>query len=330
MRKWSGFPARLSNEANIRRLCHCLSCLLVIAGAAAQPYPSKPVRWILPAAAGGSNDTAARLVAPRLSEALGQPVVVDNRGGAGGNIAMEVVSKAAPDGYTIAQVSTIQAMNASFYRNLQYDLMRDMAPVAELISLTTVMVVHPSVPARNPAELIAYARANPGKLNFVSGTNGATGHYLKYLTGVDMTIVLYKGTPPAVTELVGGQGHVMVATSSDVMPFVKIGKLRALALSSSMQRSPLFPELPPLADTVPGFEQPIWYGVIVPLRTPAAVIRRLHAEFTQIMRNTELRQRLNALGYEVTIGTTEQFGQRIRNEVAKWPNVVQAMGGPIN
>jgi tripartite-type tricarboxylate transporter receptor subunit TctC len=257
-------------------------------------------------------------------------VVVDNRGGAGGNIAMEVASKAAPDGYTIAQVSTIQAMNASFYRNLQYDLMRDMAPVAELISLTTVMVVHPAVPARNPAELIAYARANPGKLNFVSGTNGATGHYFKYLTGVDMTIVLYKGTPPAVTELVGGQGHVMVATSSDVMPFAKIGKLRALALTSSTQRSQLFPELPPLADTVPGFEQPIWYGVIVPVRTPAAVIRRLHGEFTQIMRNADLRQRLNALGYEITIGTSEQFGQRIRNEVAKWPNVVQAMGGPIN
>jgi tripartite-type tricarboxylate transporter receptor subunit TctC len=221
-------------------------------------------------------------------------------------------------------------MNASFYRKLQYDLMRDMLPVAELISLTTVMVVHPAVPARNPAELIAYARANPGKLNFVSGTNGATGYYLKYLTGVDMTIVLYKGTPPAVTELVGGQGHVMVATSSDVMPFAKIGKLRALALTSSTQRSPLFPELPPLADTVPGFEQPIWYGVIVPVRTPAAVIRRLHAEFTHIMQNADLRQRLHALGYEVTIGTTEQFGQRIRNEVAKWPNVVQAMGGPIN
>jgi tripartite-type tricarboxylate transporter receptor subunit TctC len=321
----SGFALNLARDCAAALVCLC-ACV----AAQAQTYPSKPVRWILPAAAGGSNDTAARLVAPRLSEALGQPVVVDNRGGAGGNIAMEVASKAAPDGYTIAQVSTIQAMNASFYRKLQYDLMRDMLPVAELISLTTVMVVHPAVPARNPAELIAYARANPGKLNFVSGTNGATGHYLKYLTGVDMTIVLYKGTPPAVTELVGGQGHVMVATSSDVMPFAKIGKLRALALTSSAQRSPLFPELPPLADTVPGFEQPIWYGVIVPVRTPAAVIRRLHAEFTHIMQNADLRQRLHALGYEVTIGTTEQFGQRIRNEVAKWPNVVQAMGGPIN
>jgi tripartite-type tricarboxylate transporter receptor subunit TctC len=295
-----------------------------------QDYPVKPLRWIIPAAAGGANDTAARLIAPRLSEALGQPVVVDNRGGAGGNIAMEVIARAAPDGYTIAQVSTIQAMNASFYRNLQYDLLRDMAPVAELIALTTVMVVHPSVPARNPAELIAYARANPGKLNFVSGTNGATGHYLKHLTGIDMTIVLYKGTPPAVTELVGGQGHVMVATASDVMPFAKTGKLRALALTSSTRRSQFFPELPPLADTVPGFEQPIWYGVIVPVRTPATIVKRLHAEFTQVLQNPELGQRLNGIGYEIITGSSEQFAQRIRNEVGKWPDVVKAMGGPVN
>ena len=298
--------------------------------AAAQPYASKPVRWVLPAQAGGANDTAARLMAPRLSEALGQPVIVDNRGGAGGNIAMEVAAKAAPDGYTIAQVSTIQAMNASFYRKLQYDLVRDLAPVAELISLTTVMVVHPSVPARTAQELIDYARANPGKLNFVSGTNGATGYYLKYLTGIDMTVVLYRGTPPAVTELVGGQGHVMVATTSDVMPFVKLGKLRALAVTSSTRRSPMFPDLPPLADAVPGFENPIWYGVVAPVRTPAAIVKRLHAEFVQITQNAEIRQRLGALGYEVTLGSSEQFGKRIRDEVAKWPKVVEAMGGPIN
>jgi tripartite-type tricarboxylate transporter receptor subunit TctC len=227
-------------------------------------------------------------------------------------------------------VSTIQAMNASFYRKLQYDLVRDLAPVAELISLTTVMVVHPSVPARTAQELIAYARANPGKLNFVSGTNGATGHYLKYLTGIDMTVVLYRGTPPAVTELVGGQGHVMVATTSDVMPFVKLGKLRALAVTSSTHRSPMFPDLPPLADAVPGFENPIWYGVVVPVRTPAAIVKRLHAEFAQITQNAEIRQRLGALGYEVTLGSSEQFGKRLRDEVAKWPKVVQAMGGPIN
>ena len=245
-----------------------------LASAQSESYPVKPIRWILPAQAGGANDTAARLIAPHLSEALGHPVVIDNRGGAGGNIAMEVAAKAVPDGYTIAQVSTIQAMNASFYRKLQYDLARDFAPVIELISLTTVMVVHPSVPARTPRELIDYARANPGKLNFVSGTNGATGHYLKYLTGIDVVVVLYKGTPPAVTELVAGQGHVMVATTSDVMPFVKLGKLRALAVTSSTRRSAMFPDLPPLADTVPGFENPIWYGVVVPARTPATIVKR--------------------------------------------------------
>ena len=304
--------------------------LLCAVSATAQVYPSKPVRWILPAQAGGANDTAARLIAPRLSEALGQPVVVDNRGGAGGNIAMEVAAKAPFDGYTIAQVSTIQAMNASFYRKLPYDLVRDLAPVIELISLATVMVVHPSVPARTSQELIDYARANPGKLNFVSGTNGATGHYLKYLTGIDMTIVLYKGTPPAVTELVGGQGHVMVGTTSDLMPFVKAGKLRALALTSSTRRSPMFPDLPPLADAVPGFENPIWYGVTVPARTPAPVVARLHAEFAQIMQNPDIRQRLAGMGYEVSAGTSAQFGERIRNEVAKWPKVVEAIGGPVN
>jgi tripartite-type tricarboxylate transporter receptor subunit TctC len=301
-----------------------------LASAQSESYPVKPIRWILPAQAGGANDTAARLIAPHLSEALGHPVVIDNRGGAGGNIAMEFAAKAVPDGYTIAQVSTIQAMNASFYRKLQYDLARDFAPVIELISLTTVMVVHPSVPARTPRELIDYARANPGKLNFVSGTNGATGHYLRYLTGIDMVVVLYKGTPPAVTELVAGQGHVMVATTSDVMPFVKLGKLRALAVTSSTRRSAMFPDLPPLADTVPGFENPIWYGVVVPARTPAPIVKRLHAEFIQVMQNPDLRQRLAGIGYEVSAGTSEQFGNRIRKELAKWPKVVEAIGGPTN
>ncbi len=315
-------------------LCFAI-CLATTAGAAAQSaspnaYPTKPVRWILPAQAGGANDTAARLIAPRLTEALGQTVVVDNRGGAGGNIAMEMASKAQPDGYTIAQVSTIQAMNTSFYRNLQYDLVRDLVPVIELISVATVLVVHPSLPARTPQELIAYARANPGKLNFASGTNGATGHFLKYLTGINMEIVLYKGTPPAVTELVAGQSHVMVGTTSDLMPFARAGKLRALALTSSTKRSALFPDLPPLADTVPGFENPIWYGVAAPARTPAAIVKRLHAEFMQVLQNPDIRQRLAGMGYEVSADSSEQFGARIRNEVAKWPKVVEAMGGPLN
>jgi tripartite-type tricarboxylate transporter receptor subunit TctC len=305
-------------------------CAVCVAGATAQQYPSRPVRWILPAQAGGANDTAARLISPRLSDALGQQVVVDNRGGAGGNIAMELAARAAPDGYTIAQVSTIQAMNMSFYRKLPYDLLRDFAPLIELVAVATVIVVHPSVPARTAQELIDYARANPGKLNFVSGTNGATGHYLKYLTGINMEVVLYKGTPPAVTDLVAGQGHVMIGTAADLMPFVKAGKLRALALTNSTKRSPMFPELPPLADTVPGFENPIWYGVAVPARTPAAVVRRLHAEFTQIMQNPDIRQRLAGMGYEVSAGSSEQFGARIRNEVLKWPKVVEAIGGPVN
>jgi tripartite-type tricarboxylate transporter receptor subunit TctC len=313
----------------IRRFC--LSLLLLGAACAfAQTYPSKPVRWILPALAGGANDTAARLIAPRLGELLGQTVVVDNRGGAGGNIAMEVASKSQADGYTIAQVSTIQAMNRSFYRKLSYDLVRDLAPVIELISVATVMVVHPSVPVYTPQELIAYARANPGKLNFASGTNGATGHYLKYLAGIDMEVVLYRGTPPAVTETVAGQSHVMVGTSSDLMPFARAGKLRAIALTSSTRRSPLYPDLPPLADAVPGFESPIWYGVAVPARTPAAIVRRLHAGFSQVLQNADIRQRLAGIGYEVSAGSSEQFGERIRNEVSKWPKVVEAMGGPVN
>ncbi len=307
-----------------------LLAAFITSAAGAQPWPAKPVRWILPAQAGGANDTAARLMSPRLAEALGQPVVVDNRGGAGGNIAMEVAAKAQPDGYTIAQVSTIQAMNTSFYRRLPYDLVRDLAPVVELISVATVIVVHPSVPVRSGAELIAYARAHPGKLNFASGTNGATGHYLKYLTGINMEVVLYKGTPPAVTELVAGQSHVMIGTTSDLMPFARAGKLRALALTSSTKRSPLFPDLPPLAEAVPGFENPIWYGIAVPARTPAPIVRRLHAEFTQVLQNAEIRQRLAGMGYEVSAGSSAQFGERIRNEVAKWPKVVEAMGGPLN
>jgi len=315
---------------SVIKACCGLFLAALVAGAAAQPYPVKPVRWLLPAQAGGANDTAARLIAPRLAEALGQQVVVDNRGGAGGNIAVELAAKAAPDGYTIAQVSTIQAMNMSFYRRLPYNLVRDLQPVIELISVATVMVIHPSVPARTAPELISYVRANPGKLNFVSGTNGATGHYLKYLTGLNMEVVLYKGTPPAVTELVAGQGHVMIGTTSDLMPFVKAGKLRALALTSSTRRSPLFPDLPPLADTVPGFENPIWYGVTVPARTPAAIVRRLHTEYSQVLQNAEIRQRLAGMGYEVAAGSSEQFGERIRSEVAKWPKVVEAMGGPLN
>jgi len=309
--------------------------MLFATGAAAQPgatpaYPSKPVRWIIPAQAGGANDTTARLVAPRLAEALGQPVVVDNRGGAGGNIGMETAARSVPDGYTISQVSTIQAMNPSFYRNVKYDLLRDFSPVIEMVSVVTVMVVHPSVPAQSAADLIAHARANPGKLNFVSGTNGATGHYLKYLTGIDMTVVLYKGTPPAMTEMIGGQGHVMITTASGTMSFVKQGKLRALALTSSTKRSPLFPDLPPLADTVRGFENPIWYGVVVPARTPPAVVQRLHADFSRVMQTPEFQQRVAGMGAEVSAGSAAQFGKRIHDEVNKWPKVVEAMGGPIN
>jgi len=309
--------------------------MLFATGAAAQPgatpaYPSKPVRWIIPAQAGGANDTTARLVAPRLAEALGQPVVVDNRGGAGGNIGMETAARSVPDGYTISQVSTIQAMNPSFYRNVKYDLLRDFSPVIEMVSVVTVMVVHPSVPAQSAADLIAHARANPGKLNFVSGTNGATGHYLKYLTGIDMTVVLYKGTPPAMTEMIGGQGHVMITTASGTMSFVKQGKLRALALTSSTKRSPLFPDLPPLADTVRGFENPIWYGVVVPARTPAPVVQRLHADFSRVMQTPEFQQRVAGMGAEVSAGSAAQFGKRIHDEVNKWPKVVEAMGGPIN
>ena len=192
------------------------------------------------------------------------------------------------------------------------------------------MAVHPSLPVQNGADLIAYAKANPGRLNFVSGTNGATGHYLKFLAGIDMTVVLYKGTPPAVTETIGGQGHVIITTASGVMPFVRQGKLRAIAVTSSTRRSPLFPELPPLADAVPGFENPIWYGVVAPARTPVAIVRRLHAEFARIMQAPEFQQRVNGMGAEVSAGSTEQFGKRMRDEVDKWPKVVEAMGGPVN
>ena len=298
--------------------------------AAAQPYPSKPVRWILPAQAGGANDTAARLIAPRLSEALGQPVIVDNRGGAGGNLAMETIARAQPDGYSIAQVSTIQAMNMSFYRSVRFDLTRDIAPIGELLVSTTVLVVHPSVPARTPQELIAYARANPGRINFVSGTNGATGYYLKHLAGLDMEIVVYKGTPPAVTDMIAGQGHVMVTTAASVMQFVRQGKLRAVAVTSSTQGSSLYPELPPLAEAVPGFENPMWYGVVAPARTPPAVVARLNGELARILQSAELQQRLAAIGFEVSTGNPQQFGRRIETEVKKWPKVVEMMGGPTH
>ncbi len=311
-----------------------LAALFFSAAALAQPYPSKPVRIIVNFPAGGVADVYARIIGAKVQEAWGQPVVIENRTGAGGNIGAEAVAKSPPDGYTL-NMSAIgpHAVNVSLFSQLPYDPVKDFAAVALVLEAEGLLVVHPSVPANSVAELITYARANPGKLTFASAGTGTASHLagelFKTMAKVDMTHVPYKGNVPAITDLLAGQTSLLFATMPTVLPHAKTGKLRALATIGA-ERSRAAAELPTVAETLPGFEVNNWIGLFAPAGTPTPIVQRWNAEVLRIMQLAEIQARLPVEGARFAPNSPEQFAQFVKSEIAKWASVVKASGARVD
>ena len=296
----------------------------------AQPYPSKPIRIICPFPVGGIADLYSRLIGNRLTEVWGQPVVVENRAGAGGNIAAEMVAKSAPDGYTLVMGSLgTHAVNVSLFAKMPFDPVRDFAPVALALEAEGLLVVHPSVPAQNVAELISLLRAKPGALSYASAGMGTASHLagelFKTMAKVDMVHVPYKGNVPAITDLLAGQTALIFATMPTVLPQAKAGKLRALATIGTA-RSAAAPEIPTVAESLPGFEVNNWVGLFAPAGTPPEIVRKLNAEVLRIMQSKEIEARLPAEGARFIPTTPDQFAAFVKSEIAKWAPVVRASG----
>jgi tripartite-type tricarboxylate transporter receptor subunit TctC len=307
-----------------------VAVLLAVVIPAQAQYPVRPVRLIVPFPPGGGTDTMARVVAPKLSEFLGQQVVAENRGGAGANIGAELAAKSAPDGYTLLLVTITNAIGASVYTKLNYDLVRDFAPITRLATTPHILVVHPSVPVKSVKEFIAFARARPGELAYSSSGSGSTAHLagelFNSLTGVKTVHVPYKGGGPSMIALVGGEVSVCFATMPSAINYVKSGRLRGIAVTTA-QRSPSTPQLPTIAETgIPGYEAGSWYGLSAPAGTPKEVIGRLHAETIKVMGLPDVKERLFNAGFEIVTSTPEQFAAFTRNEIQKWGKIVKAAG----
>ena len=305
------------------------AALLALPAVQAQTWPTKPIHLVVPFTPGGSSDILARAVGQKLSEAWGQPVVIDNVPGAGGSVGSDRVAKAAPDGYTLlmGHIGTL-AVNPSIYPKLPYDPVKNFTPVAWVASVPNVLVVHPSVPAKSVKELVALAKSKPGQLNYGSGGNGSAAHlateYLKLQSQTFIVHVPYRGTAPAVTDLVGGQIQLMFTGGPALIPFVKSGQLRALAVSSS-KRLDALPDVPTVAESgYKGFEADQWYGVVAPAGTPREIVQKLNAQINQALVSNELRTRLQSEGAIAMPTTPEAFGALIVREIARWKPVVQA------
>ena len=301
-----------------------------VSAQAPDAWPSKPVRLLLPFPPGGPTDILGRIVSDRLSAALGQPVVVENRGGAGGNVGAEAAAKSAPDGYTILLVSNPIAISPSLYTRLNYDPQKDFAPVGLLATVPNVMVTHPSVPAHTLQEFIALAKSKPGGMNFGSGgagtSNHAAGELFNIVAGVKLVHVPYKGVNLAMNDVLAGQIQLVVIGVPAAGPHIKAGRLRALAVIAP-QRLPALPDVPTVAEAgLPNFEVTTWYGVLAPAGTPKAIVGRLNAELVRIMHSPELKDRLAAMATEPATGTPEEFAEFIKRETAKWGEVVRQAG----
>jgi tripartite-type tricarboxylate transporter receptor subunit TctC len=295
----------------------------------AQAYPSRPVRWIATTAAGGMQDTLARLMGQWLSERLGQPFIIENRPGAGGNIGTEAVVKAPPDGYTLLLVGPANASNATLYDKLNFNFIRDIAPVASISREPSVMVVNPSVPAKTFPEFIAYAKVNRGKVNMASSGNGTgphlCGELFKMMAGVNMVHVPYRGGAPAVTDLISGQVQVMFVAMPGAIEHIRAGKLRPLAVTTTM-RSEVLPGIPTVGEFVPGYEASVWFGVGAPKNTPADIIDKLNKEINAALADPKIKARFAALGGTVLPGSPADFGNLIADETEKWAKVIRAAG----
>lgn len=311
-----------------------LGLLLAAPHAVAQTYPQKPVRLVVPYPPGGGTDIIARIVGQKVSDSLGQQIIIDNRGGAGGTIGTEVVAKSAPDGYTILMAPTSHVINPSIYAKLPYDTVKDFAPITLAASATILLVVHPSIPARTVKELMAFAKARPGQLNFGSAGNGTvfhlTGELFKRQAGIDMVHVPFKGGGPTIANLVAGQVSVAFETMLALQPFVKAGRVRALAVTGA-QRSSVMPELPTIVELgFPAIVAENWYGFYAPAATPRPIIARLNAEIVKTLRAPEIKQRFQEQGTEIVASTPGELSDAIRTEMEKWSRTAREAGARID
>jgi tripartite-type tricarboxylate transporter receptor subunit TctC len=302
---------------------------LAAAASAAEPYPTRPVKWIVGYPAGGSNDIVARIVGQYLSDRMGQQVVVENRPGDSNNLATKAVISAAPDGYTLLFVNAANVINTSLYPNLPFDFLRDIEPVVGIMRVPNVMEVHPSVPARTVAEFITYAKANPGRLNMASSGTGTSihlaGEMFKSMAGVDMVHIPYKGTPPAITDTIAGHVQVIFDNLPSSMEHIRSGRLRPLGVTTA-ERSSIVPDLPSIAETVPGYESSSLFGVGVPKGTPPEVIERLNREVNAALADPAIRQRLVDLGGILIGGTADAFRRLLVEDTERWAKVIKAAG----
>jgi tripartite-type tricarboxylate transporter receptor subunit TctC len=300
----------------------------------AQGYPNKSIRLIIPYPPGGGTDVIARPLAQKLTENLGQQVIVDNRGGAGGNIGMEFVAKSAPDGYTLVVGLTAQlAVNPSLFPKLPYDPLKDFAPITLLGDQPYLLVVHPSVPAKSVKEFIALARARPGQLTYASSGNGSGAHLagemLKTMAHIDIVHVPYKGAGQAMPDFIAGQVQFSFITHTSAGPLVQSGRLRALGVTTA-KRSPALPDLPAIAETVPGYDSAVWYGVLAPAGTPREIVARLNSEILRVLGSPDFHQRFTMAAVAPIGSTPEQLGEYIKSEIARWAKLVKESGARID
>jgi tripartite-type tricarboxylate transporter receptor subunit TctC len=306
---------------------------LISPGFAAETYPDRPVRLVVGFPPGGAADILGRIAAQHLTNGLGQQVVVDNRGGAGGLIATEITARANPDGYTLFFTSIPHVINPHLYSKVSYDAIRDFTPIIQFVAVPLMMAAGPSLPAKTVKEVISLAKAKPGQVNYGSGGSGSSSHLamelFKSMAQVDLTHVPYKGTGPLITDMLGGQIGLTIASAVPLTPQVKTGKLRALGVTGP-RRSPAFPDVPAIAETVPGYEVVNWFGIVAPAGTPKAVIARVNAELNKALKSPELVKMLNAQTAEAVGGTPEAFGKVIRADYAKWAKVVKQSGARVD
>jgi tripartite-type tricarboxylate transporter receptor subunit TctC len=326
-------PARISPKAAaaLTMAVPAILFLISIGPAGAQTYPSRPVRLIVPFAPGGGTDILGRMLCQRLTEAMGQPFIVDNRGGAGGIIGAELAAKSPADGYTLLLGSPGPlTINPALLPRMNYDSLRDFAPITLATISAFTLVVHPSLPVRSVKELVALAKAKPGQLNYGSGGNGSVAHFsveqFKSLAGVNVVHVPYKGSSPSLTDLVGGQLQMTIENMPVILPHVRAGRLRALAVGTKT-RSAFLPELPTIREAgVPGYESSTAFGLLAPAKTPPGIVGSLNAELVKALRSSDIREKLTGLGMEAVGGTPEQYAANIKEELAKYARVVKAAG----
>ena len=312
------------------RLSLLAGVAFAVTGASAQNFPARAIRYVVPSAPGGSSDTLARVVAPRLAELLGQQVVIDNRTGATGIIGAEIVARAPADGHTLLQAATSHATNPATGVKLPYDTLRDFAPITLLSQQPNLWIVHPSLPVRDIKSFVALAKAKPGQLDFASSGTASSQHLagelLNVMAGIQLAHVPYKGSPPALIDVLGGRVACMVSTIAPAMPMVKSGRLRALAITS-VQRSRAAPDIPTVAESgIAGYEAISWQGVLAPGATPRTIVQRLNGDLRKVLASAEPQRQLAEQGYEPLSGTPETFDAYIQAEIAKWTKVVKAAG----